>query len=299
MRTANNIDPRVAVANRLVQATKRQSHDMGRIAMAKARTKSKIKTAAGSDGAQAIHRAVDVLRAVVLMQGNGATLMRISRATNLSRSTTFRILRTLADERLLAFDAERHLYSIGPLAYEIGLATSGQSQLTERWDACLHRINRASGLTTYLIARSGTDIVCLASVQGSTIVRAIPMRVGQRAPLGIGAGSLAILSSLEDEEIDAVLKANVNKVKAYSNGKLTPQILLERVKRTRAKGYACSTGTLAQGVTGIGLVIDDNGNFTRLAISVAIAGTEISEKEQARIVTLMRDAIRQESRTNR
>lgn len=265
--------------------------------MAKSKTKTKV--VASADGAQAIHRAVDVLRAVVLMQGNGATLMRISRATNISRSTTFRILRTLTDERLLAFDSERHLYSIGTLAYEIGLASGGQSQLTERWDPCLRRINAASGLTTYLIARSGYDIVCLASVQGSTIVRAIPMTVGQRSPLGVGAGSLALLSSLDDEEIATVMAANVNKMKAYSNGSLTPQVLLERVKKTRSKGYACSTGTLAQGVTGVGLVIEDKRHVTRLAISVAIAGTQLSEKEQERIVTMMREAIRKESGTSK
>lgn len=252
-----------------------------------------IKTSTSSDGAQAIHRAVDVLRSVVLMQGTGATLMKIARATDISRSTTFRILRTLTDERLLSFDAERRLYSIGPLAYEIGLATNGHSRLTERWDECLHRINSASGLTTYLIGRSDFDIVCLASVQGSTTVRAIPLKVGQRSPLGIGAGSLAILSSLDDDEVASTMEANVYKVKAYSDGRLTPEVLLERVSTTRAKGYACTTSTLAEGVTGIGLIVPDGGDLTRLAISVAIAGTQISDKEQERIVELMRAAIQE------
>lgn len=248
--------------------------------------------ATGSDGAQAIHRAVDVLRSVVLMQGTGATLMKIARATGISRSTTFRLLRTLTDERLLAFDSERRVYSIGPLAYEIGLATNGHSRLTERWDGCLHRINQASGLTTYLIGRSGFDIVCLASVQGSTTVRAIPLKVGQRSPLGVGAGSLAILSSLDDEEIAAAMAANVNKLEAYSEGRLTPEVLLERVSQTRAQGFACTSSTLAEGVTGIGMSVSDEGDLTRLAVSVAIAG-QVAGKEQERIAALMREAIQE------
>ena len=52
-------------------------------------------------GAQAIRRAVEIVRTVAQLQRSGASLSRIARAVGLSTSTTFRILRSLTEERLL------------------------------------------------------------------------------------------------------------------------------------------------------------------------------------------------------
>lgn len=45
------------------------------------------------------------------------------------------------------------------------------------------------------MVRSDRDAICRLCVLGNMIIRAMPMEVGQRLPLGIGAGSLAILNA--------------------------------------------------------------------------------------------------------
>jgi len=76
-----------------------------------------LKEETGTAGAQAIRRAMDVVRAVAQMQRTGATLSRVVKATGLNRSTVFRILRSLTEERMLRYDERERHYYLGLLAF--------------------------------------------------------------------------------------------------------------------------------------------------------------------------------------
>jgi DNA-binding IclR family transcriptional regulator len=247
--------------------------------------------ARSGDGAQAVRRAVEVLRIVAQAQRSGATLARIARLSGLSRSTAFRLLRSLTGERLLEFDASNHAYYIGPLARELGLAARGQDDLEARWSRRLERVRAATRMSVYVVVRSDLDVVCLAMREALTAVRAVPMEVGQRLPLGVGAGSLALLASLEDPEMEAVIAANAHKLAFYGGGKLTSEELRRRVEATRENGYACSRDTVVSGVLGVGMVLPDTDSPTRLAISISTPAAGVSEHEVERLAAVLSDAI--------
>ncbi|MDR2856540.1 MAG: helix-turn-helix domain-containing protein, partial [Novosphingobium sp.] len=173
----------------------------------------------GIAGAQAIRRAMDVIRAVAQFQRSGASLSRVAQATNLNASTTFRILRSLTEERMLRYDERERHYHLGLLAFELGLVTQGQSQVQNRWRETIESISRRTRLTTYLMARSDREAVCLLCAQGTMVIRAMPMDVGQRLPLGIGAGSLALLATLDDEELARILDALTPRLDLFPRGR--------------------------------------------------------------------------------
>jgi DNA-binding IclR family transcriptional regulator len=248
-----------------------------------------------AEGTQSIRRATEVLRVVARIQRSGATLSKVTRATGLNRSTAFRILKSLVEERLLESDADHSRYYLGPLAFELGLAASGSRDLIERWRGRIDRLNRATGLTTYLMGRSDFDAVCLNAMDGSTVVRAVPVVTGQRLPLGVGAGSLAILASLPDGEVEAIIEANASKIALLAEGRLTTPILRERIARTRAQGYALSQESVAKGVLGLGLVVSRPTDVTALAVSVSMAGSELEPTEQARLIAKVREITASES----
>lgn len=242
-------------------------------------------------GAQAIRRAVDVLRAVAQLQLSGATLSRVARATHLTTSTAFRILRTLTEDRLLRYDTFSRSYHIGPLAYELGLAASMDVQVQTHWRSTVEEVARVTQLTTYLMARSDNDAVCLLCAQGSTPLRAVPMDIGQRLPLGVGAGSLAILASLDDGEIARILAAERSRLEVFAGGKALPERILERIALTRRQGFSFSDGIVATGAMGLGVAIPSNTGPTQLAVSVsAVAGT-VNLASFKKIASFMRDAI--------
>jgi len=238
-------------------------------------------------GAQAIGRAAEVLRAVAALQRAGAPLAAITRTTGLSRSTAFRILRALVEERLLDFDPAQRRYVIGPLAFELGLAAP-EGRPDSLWTQRIEAISRTSGLTAYLVARSGADVVCLATAQGSSVIRAVPLVVGQRLPLGVGAGSLAILATLPDDEVNALLSANAGKIAQIARGRATPALLRARIAQARADGHAFSRDSVAPGVAGVGVVVTRPHEAATYSVSVA-AAAELDRAEQLRLAALMRE----------
>jgi DNA-binding IclR family transcriptional regulator len=133
-------------------------------------------------------------------------------------------------------------------------------------------------------------VVCLATAQGSGIIRAVPLVVGQRLPLGVGAGSLAILAALPDAEINAILSANAAKLALHGEGRLTPAILWKRVEQARQRGYAFSQDSVAAGVVGIGVLASRPGDLKQLALSVSMPAVALDPSQQARLAEAICDA---------
>jgi DNA-binding IclR family transcriptional regulator len=244
-----------------------------------------------TNGAQAIRRAVDVVRVVAQIQGSGATLSRVARATGLNVSTTFRILRSLTEERLLRYDPAEQSYYIGPLTFELGLAASAEAQVQAAWRDTIDEIARKTRMTTYLVARSDTEGVCLLCVEGSTALRAVPAKVGQRTPLGMGSASLALLSSLDDAEIARIIADLGGRLDQFPGGTGTPERILKRVQTTRRRGFAIVDGILSPGVTGIGVAVLPHLGMTQLAISVAGASTALNRAAAAKMASIVLNAI--------
>ncbi len=245
---------------------------------------------AATGGAQAIRRAVEVVRTVAQIQRSGASLTRVALASGLSISTSHRILRSLTEERLLRYDDIGKCYHVGPLAFELGLAAEGD--VRTGWRDTVERIARETRLTTYLMARSGNEAVCLVCVQGSTALRAMPMEVGQRLPLGIGAGSLAILATLDDDDVHHVIAAQGARRDLFPGSSAKVEQILKRVELTRQRGYSVSCGTVALGVIGVGMAIAPHRELSQLAISVSAVADSIERSEAQAFGALIAAAIR-------
>jgi DNA-binding IclR family transcriptional regulator len=116
------------------------------------------------------------------------------------------------------------------------------------------------------------------------------MDVGQRLPLGVGAGSLAILSSLDDDEIERVLAAQKSRLELFPGGKAKPDRIWKRVALTRQQGFAYSSGIVASGAIGVGVAILPH-QVTQLAISVSAVASTVSPANVKKIAAAISAAI--------
>jgi len=120
------------------------------------------------------------------------------------------------------------------------------------------------------------------------------MSVGDRRPLGVGAGSLAILSSMQDAEIEVILRANESRYKPYAP-EISIATLLENVRITRKASFASSTffldsGKIMPGMNAIGVPILTKLGVVIGAVSVAAVPERLQAKRREQVVALAQAA---------
>lgn len=226
-------------------------------------------------GTQSIRRAASLLRALAKAGPEGATLAEVARAEGLPRSTVHRMLRCLVDERLVAEPGADKRYRMGELIHELSLAPSASGLDVTHWRAAVAAIARRTGATAYLMRRSGVEAVCLVKADSHAVVRFVPVEVGQRRLLGVGAGATALLAALEPAHAEQVITLIEPGLHAYP--RLTPQSLRRTLKLVRSTGFAISQGTVVADGFGMGIAVPDAGGSPHLALSIAAHASLVTE----------------------
>lgn len=229
-----------------------------------ARTASAGPAPAPADGTQAIRRAGALLRAVAKAGADGAPLSEVARATGLARSTAHRMLRCLLEEGFLEGADEDRRYRMGPLIYELGLTSASSAMETARWRRVVDAVARRTGVTTYLMRRSGVEAVCLAKADGHSVVRFVPVDVGQRRLLGVGAGATALLAAMPAASAEHVIDTIAPDLRPWP--RITADSLRLAVGLARRTGFAISQGTVVDDGFGMGCAVPGT---PHLAISIA------------------------------
>jgi len=221
-----------------------------------------------NDGTQAIRRAAAMLRHIARNPERGVTVRDVSELMDLSRSTVHRILRCLVEESLVHQSDDAKYYTIGDLTAELGMVAHGRKLAITRYRSLIEAVARETGATTYLIGRSGNESVCLDLIEATSIIRVIPVAIGQRRPLGVGAGATAILASLSPSESAATIDVIEPYLSQFT--RMSGERLREIVSETRRSGYAESRGQVVEGVYGLGMALSHGQRPASYAISMAV-----------------------------
>lgn len=142
--------------------------------------------------------------------------------------------------------------------------------------------------TVLLSVRSGLEAVCIDREIGDYPIRANYLDVGSRRPLGVGAGSMALLAWLPDAEIEAILGLIKPQLQAYP--KLNVKFLEREVEQSRARGYALVLNQVIPRMGGIGVPVLGPDGRPIAGLSVAA----LSERIQPRLEELA-SALRKEA----
>lgn len=237
-------------------------------------------TTPSPDGTQAIHRAASILRAIAQAGAEGDTLAGITQRLGLPRSTVHRILGCLLDEGLVERGPHARLYRMGPLVHELGLTPASGAEDVRRWRHVVEAVAQRTGVTSYLMRRSGSEAVCLLKVDGRAVVRFVPVDVGQRRLLGVGAGATALLAALEPARAEQMIQAVAPGLAPYPL--LSAESLRAAVALVRRSGFAIRQGTVVDEGFGMGRALPaEQGRTPHLAISIAVHATMVTESRIA------------------
>ena len=237
-------------------------------------------TSPSNTSAQTVGRAIQLLRLIASSQSRNLRLVDIAAMAQLEKSTAHRLLQRLEQERMLVRDPVVGGYRLGPLLYELGLAALPETSLREVSHPALQALARGTGDMAFLVVRSGFESVCLDRIAGNFAIQTMTQGVGDRHPLGVGAGGLAILAALGDGEAKIVVEAVAPQLRRY---RLTDKQLRERVEATRERGLAVDEGSAALDVTALGRALRDRAGTPVGAVFVASIKSRMTDSRQREV----------------
>ncbi len=238
-----------------------------------------------ANGAQSIDRAVSIWRQVGRRGNAGVTLAELVAHTGLVKPTVRRILLALMRAGLVEQDDRTRRYYPGADTYVMGMLAAPRFGLSRIVQPALIRLARATGDSSFLTVPRGNHAICLHREEGSYPVRTHALQAGDEHPLGIGAGSLAILAAMPDHDrvIEEIGPLLTGIYAAYS-----PQILRDCVARAREQGYALNPGYIIANSWGIGVPIRHPLGHIAGAISIAAIDQRLQPERQRELAALIR-----------
>jgi len=245
-----------------------------------------------ASGTQSIQRALDILHEIASSTAtDGLRVADLCARMGLERPTVHRIVTCLEDNRMLMRAPGSRFYRLGPAVFHLGLAASQDFSLNHVCAPALDAIASKTGNTVFLTIRSGNDSVTIDRRIGSFPIQVLSLEVGARRPLGIGAGSLAILATLPVAEADAIIAANLPRLSTYTD--LDRTIINDIVERARETGYAINEGHATAEVTAIGIALRNALGAPLAAITVAALRSRMTPEHIELCVNLMREQVKQ------
>ncbi|MCJ0764889.1 IclR family transcriptional regulator [Variovorax terrae] len=228
-----------------------------------------------------LKRGVLLLKSLATAGTRGLALTEVSQRAGTPHPSTHRVLGQLIAEGLAEYVEETRRYRLGPLVFELGLASAVLHDIRDLCQEPMAGLSFETEDTVYLVVRSGFEAVCMHRIEGSFPIRTLVLQVGSRRPLGVGAGGLAILSAIEPEERDRTIARIASTLKAY--GKLSARALTEACVLAHDSGVAVVRDIVTLGVTGVGVPFRNPAGQPIGALSVAALSQRMTPRRVQRI----------------
>jgi DNA-binding IclR family transcriptional regulator len=237
-------------------------------------------------GSQSVDRALQLLALVGRETVAGQSLSAIVAASGLNKPTVRRLLMALMRAGLVEQEADGKRYHLGDEAFVLGLLAGHRHSLLDLAMPSLRAVAEQTLDTCFFSIRRDRLAVCLHREEGSWPVRTHALQGGDQHPLGVGAGSLAMLAALPDDEAQALVTANLPMMSARYPGYSAPQIATD-IAFARANGFALNPGRIVANSWGVGVAVHFPDGRIAGALSVAAIEPRMQAQRQKEIAAVL------------
>lgn len=232
-----------------------------------------------------VERIARILGQLALAGEAGARLTDLANELDLTKPTLHRLLGALAEAGMARHNPATRRYRLGELTAMLGQSSTRITVSTEARQSLI-RLAAATQDTVYVSVREGATAICVGREIGSFPIRTLTLAVGDQRPLGVGAGSMALLAFLPDAEVETVVSRNQAWLAKYPH--FTPDILRSQVRETRARGYSLNRDQVIPGMSAIGVPATGADGRPIAALSVAGITERVAGAREAELVALLR-----------
>ena len=236
---------------------------------------------------QNVARAALVIDALAGAREQGLRLTDVVEETGLGTATVHRLLSGLVAHGFVDLEKSSNRYFVGLKMVTWTAAATERYGLAPYVQEELGRLCQETEDTVYFSLRSGNDAVCVERREGAYPIKTLTLSVGDRRPLGVGAGSLALLAFQPVDFLAGLVETDAQRREAAGIDTAT---LKRHLKETRKNGFALNEGLLIAGMSGVAVPILDHKQHAVAAISVAAITTRLSGPRLLSVVENLRQA---------
>lgn len=201
-------------------------------------------------GVQSLERAFQLLALLAAHHIYGLSMRQLVQITGLSRPTAHRMISFLMRKHYVEQDPKTAAYRLGTAAMLLGLRTMSRPPLVQDYLPTMRRLARRTGEGVFLVVAIGDYSYNLHLEQAEPRNPGLVSLVGATRLLGLGIGSLSLLSMLTDAEIRQHYARHAAEYGALG---LSAARMLTGVERSRSLGYTLAAGF---GVAGAGYAFE-------------------------------------------
>ena len=238
---------------------------------------------------QNIARATLVLSTLAEAAHEGLRLSDVMRSTGLSNGTTHRLLEGLVAHGLADLKADSGRYFLGMKIFSWSRSVSNRFGLAERIAPALQRLADGTSDTAYFMLRVEDEALCLDCREGNFPIKTISVRVGNRWPLGVGAGGLALLAFLPDDEIAEIIRDYRAERETFG---IKEAVLKKELSNARKLGYAMVDGTVIPGMSAVAVPIRGEDQKPIGSITLAAITPRLTQPRREKIVKALLEEAR-------
>jgi DNA-binding IclR family transcriptional regulator len=239
---------------------------------------------------KSIDRAARMLWVLARGSSEGLALGAIVQLSGFGKGTTHRLLAALVEAGFAFQDPATRRYRLG--AGMSVLARFGQQHdVGAAAMPYLERLAKETSDTVYASVREGPTAICVGRQIGSFPIRTLSLDAGDRRPLGVGSGSLALLSFLPDSEVETALRHNEMWFREFDGYDVA--YVRKAIAKSRRNGFAFVDGRIVAGMNALGVPVYDRTGNVVAALSLAAISDRVSGDRLASLVKILKkEAVR-------
>lgn len=231
---------------------------------------------AGASRVQSVERAAALLRAVAGATGPDATAAALAEAVGLNRTTTWRILATLEQQRLVARDDATGSYSLGFALIDLA-SQAGGAALARTARVVLHDLARRVGETAALAVVRDGALTYVAEANPGSVVAAtwLDREVSMHTT---STGKVLLAFSGPDAVRTLLRPPRDGRLQRHTPTTITSLPELEaELERTRIRGYAVCRGEFESTAWGVSAPVLDAAGHPVAVVSLWGPGDRLTE----------------------
>jgi IclR family pca regulon transcriptional regulator len=201
----------------------------------------------------------------------------IQKITKISKSTVFRLVKTLTDLNYLKYDPGNKKYFLGPKVLSLGFSVLQSLEVREIARPYLEKLSRECNKSVNLLMLDGAEMVFVERIRVPG-PRDYNVSIGSRIAVYNTAAGRAVLAYLEQEKLSSVIREILGDPSAVRHVGQNGERLFQILSKVKREGFATNDEESAKGLRAIAVPIFSPEGVT-CAIDLIVAPEEVSLKE--------------------